>query len=145
MKIWPGRVFFIIVWFVCFLLSFEYIRPLSSGLNISAEKLAEIFKGFPCILLVASLSFLWNSLSLIFYTLISLCHGVDLLGFIFGTLGFLNLGICFLPTSWNFSVIVSSRKFSAPFYLSSPSETPILQMFIHLVLFKRSLNLSFFF
>ena len=41
-----------------------------------------------------------------------------------------------------FLTIISSNIFLGPFSLSSPSGTPIIQMFVHLMLCQRSLRLS---
>jgi len=43
-----------------------------------------------------------------------------------------------------FSTIISSRIFSWPFFLSSSSETPMIQMLGHLTFSQRSLKLSSF-
>ena len=71
--------------------------------------------------------------------------GVFLLGFIvYGTL---------CASSWNwltisfsmlgkFSTIISSKIFSYPFFLSSSSGTPIIQMLVHLIWSQRSLRWS---
>ena len=73
-----------------------------------------------------------------------MCLGVFLLGFIvYGT----------LCTSWTwltisfsmlgkFSTIICSKNFSYPFFFSSSSGTPIIQMLVHLILSQRSLRLS---
>ena len=83
------------------------------------------------------------SLCLVFVSLISMCLGVFLLGFIlYGT----------LCTSWTwltisftmlgkFSTIISSKISSYPFFFSS-SGTPIIQILVHLILSQRSLRLS---
>ena len=75
-----------------------------------------------------------------------MCLGVLLFGLIlYGTLcpswtwmtvSFSRLG--------KFSPVISSNMFSAPFYLSSPSGTPILWIFVHLILSQRALKLSSF-
>ena len=86
------------------------------------------------------------SLSLIFATLITMCLGVFLLGFIvYGTLcaSWTWLAISF-PMLGKFSTIMSSNIFSGPFSLSSPSRTPILRMLLHLMLSQRPLRLSSF-
>ena len=83
------------------------------------------------------------SLYLIFDSLINMCLGLFLLGLIlYGT----------LCTSWTwltiscpilgkFSTIISSNIFSAPFFFSSSSGTPVIQM-VRLMLSQRSLRLS---
>ena len=70
------------------------------------------------------------SLCLIFVSLINMC----LRFILFGTLGFLNLGGYFLP---HFREVW-------PFFLSSSSGTPMIQMLGHLTLSQRSLRLSSF-
>ena len=91
------------------------------------------------------------SLSLIFVSLIIMCPGVFLLGFIlFGTLcasrTWLTISFAMFR---KFLAITSSNIFSPPFSLSSPSGTPIMQMFTQLTFSKRSLRglhfFSFFF
>ena len=86
------------------------------------------------------------SLCLIFVNLINMCLGVFLLGFIlFGTL--------WVSWTWviisfsilgKFSTIISSSIFSWPFFLSSFSGTPMIQMLGCLTLSQRSLRLSSF-
>ena len=85
------------------------------------------------------------SLCLIFINLINMCLGVFHLGFIlFGTLrvSWTWVAISF-PISEKFSTIISSI-FSWPFFLSSSSGTPMIQMLGHLTLSQRSLRLSSF-
>ena len=84
------------------------------------------------------------SLCLVFVSLISMCLGMFLLGFI----------LCGTPcASWTwltisfsilgkFSTIISSKIFSHPFFFFSSSETPIIQMLVHLIWSQRSLRLS---
>jgi len=84
------------------------------------------------------------SLCVVFVGLISICLGVFLLGFIlYGT----------LCTSWTwltisfsmlgkFSTIISSKIFSYPFFFSSSSGIPLIQMFIHLIFSQRSLKVA---
>ena len=84
------------------------------------------------------------SLCLVFVSLISMCLGMFLLGFIlYGT----------LCTSWTwltisfsmlgrFSTIISSKIFSYTFFFSSSYRILIIQMFVYLILFKKSLKLS---
>jgi len=81
------------------------------------------------------------SLCLIFVNLINICLGVFHLGFIlFGTLwvSWTWVTISF-PILRKFSTIISSSIFSWPFFLSSSSGTPMIQM-----LSQRSLRLSSF-
>ena len=86
------------------------------------------------------------SLYLIFISLINMCLGVFHLGFIlFGTLwvSWTWVAISF-PILGKFSTIISSSIFSCPFFLSSSSGTPMIQMLGHLTLSQRSLRLSSF-
>ena len=97
-------------------------------------------------LLVASPLAAFNilSLCLVFVSLISMCLDAFLLGFIlYGTLcaSWTWLTISFSMLG-KFSTIISSKIFSYPFFLSSSSGTPIIQMFTHLILSQRSLRLS---
>ena len=87
------------------------------------------------------------SLCLIFINLISMCLGVLHLGFIlFGTLWVSwTWVIISFPILGKFSTIISSTIFSWPFFLSSSSGIPIIQMLGHLTLSQRSLRLSSFF
>ena len=84
------------------------------------------------------------SLCLIFVSLISMCLGVFLLGFIlYGTLCASWTWMTVSISMWgNFQLIISSKIFSYPFFFSSSSETPIIRMFVHLILTQRSLGLS---
>ena len=84
------------------------------------------------------------SLSLIFVSLITVCLGMFLLGFVLpGTLcaSWTLVAISF-PILWKFSTIISSNIFSDPFFFSSFSWTPIIQILVHLMLSQRSLRLS---
>ena len=70
-----------------------------------------------------------EALSLIFVNLITMCLGMILFGFILpGTLctSWTWVTVSF-PMLGKFSAITSSRIFSGPFSLSSPSGTPIMQ------------------
>ena len=97
--------------------------------------------GFPCMLLVAS-PLLILSLCLTFVSLISMCLGVFLLGFIlYGTLCLMDLIISFSMLG-KFSTIISSKIFSYPFIFSSSSGSPIIQILVHLMWSQRSLRLS---
>ena len=85
-------------------------------------------------------------LCLIFVNLINMCLGVFHLGFLlFGTLwvSWTWVNISF-PILGKFSTIISSSIFSCPFFLSSSSGTPMIQMLGHLTLSQRSLRLSSF-
>ena len=86
------------------------------------------------------------SLCLIFVNLINMCLGVFHLGFIlFGTLwvSWTWVAISF-PILGKFSTIISSSIFLWPFFLSSSSGTPMIQMLGRLTLSQRSLRLSSF-
>ena len=83
------------------------------------------------------------SLYLIFDSLINMCLGVFLLGFIlYGTLcaSWTWLTISF-PILRKFSTIISSNIFQSLFF-SSSSGTPIIWMLVHLLLSQRSLRPS---
>ena len=102
--------------------------------------------GFPlyvtCCFSLAAFNIL--SLCLVFVSLISMCLGMFLLGFIlYGTLwaSWTWLTISFSMLG-KFSTIISSKIFSYPFFFSSFSGTPIIQMLVHLILPQRSLRLS---
>ena len=105
--------------------------------RVSVEKSADNLMGlllyvmsfFPLLLLY------FLSVFNFFFSLITMSLSVFLLGFIFpGVLcAFWTLTISF-PMFRKFSAIVSSTIFSGPFSLSSPSETPIMWMLVHLML-----------
>ena len=85
------------------------------------------------------------SLCLIFVSLINMCLGIFLLGFIlYGTLwaSWTWVAISF-SMSGKFLTIISSNIFSYP-YLFSSSGSPIIWMLVHLVLSQRPLRLSSF-
>ena len=116
------------------------------GCRVSAEKSAVNLMGIPlyvisCFSLAAFNIF---SLYLIFDSLINMCLGMFQFGFIlYGTLcaSWTWLTI-FFPMLGKFSTIISSNIFSVPFFFSSFSGTPIIQMLVHLMLSQRSLRLS---
>ena len=84
------------------------------------------------------------SLYLIFDSYINTCLGVFLFGFIlYGTLcaSWTWLTVYF-PMLGKFLSIISSNIFSDPFFFSSSSGTPIIQMLVHLMLSQRFLSLS---
>ena len=86
------------------------------------------------------------SLCLIFDNLINMCLGVFCLGFIlFGTLwvSWTWVAISF-PILGKFSAIISSSNFSWPFFLSSSSGTPMIQMLGRFTKSQRFLRLSSF-
>ena len=102
--------------------------------------------GFPlCVTCCFSLAaFNILSLCLVFVSLISMCLGMFLLGFL------LYRTLC---TSWawltisfsmlgKFSTIISSKIFSYLFLYSSLSATPVIRIFVHLIWSQRSLRLS---
>ena len=77
-------------------------------------------------------------------SLISMCLGMFLLGFfLYGTLcaSWTWLAISFSMLG-KFSTIISSKIFSYPFFFSSSSGIPIIQMLVCLILSQRSLRLS---
>ena len=82
------------------------------------------------------------SLSLIFVSLITMCLGVFLPGILCAPWTCLTISF---PMLGKFSATISSSIFSGPFFLSSPSGTPIMQMLVGLMLSQRSVWLSFFF
>ena len=61
--------------------------------------------------------------------------------FVGGSLCFLGPDVYFLPQIKQFSAIISSNKFSAPFSLSSLPGIPIMQMLLCLMMLLSSLNL----
>ena len=84
------------------------------------------------------------SLCLVFVSLISMCLGVFILGFIlYGTLcpfwTWLTISFSMLG---KFSTIISSKIFSYSFFFFYSSWTPIIWMLEHLILSQRSLRLS---
>ena len=102
--------------------------------------------GFPlyvtCGLSLAAFNIL--SVCLVFVNLISMCLGMLLLGFILcGTLCacWTSLTVSF-PILGKFSTMISSKFFSYPFFFSSSSVTPIIQILVHLIWSQRSLRLS---
>ena len=89
-----------------------------------------------CCFSLAAFSILY--LCLVFVSLISMCLGVFLLGFIlYGTLcaSWTWLTISFSMLG-KFSIIISSKIFSYPFFFFS-SGTPIIQILVHLILSQR--------
>ena len=61
---------------------------------------------------------------------------------VWDSLSFLDLIDYFLFHVGGISTIISSKNFSYPFFFSSSSETPIIQMLVCLILSQRSLRLS---
>ena len=114
--------------------------------RVFAERSAVKRMGFPlnvtCCFSLATFNIL--SSCLIFASLISMCLGIFLLGFIlYGTFcaSWIWLTISFSMLE-KFSAIISSKTFSYSFFFSSSSGTPIIQMLVHLILSQRSLRLS---
>ena len=102
--------------------------------------------GFPCMLFFCFPLAAFNvfSLCLSFDSLINMCLGVFLLGFILYRsvcASWTCLTISF-PILRKFSTIISSHIFSVPFFFSSSSGTPIIRMLVHLMLSQWSLRLS---
>ena len=113
--------------------------------RVSAERSPVKHMGFPsyviCCFSLAAFNIL--SLCLLFVSLISMCLGVFLLGFIlYGTVCLLGLIDYFLFHVGEIFNYNSSKFFSYPFFFSSPFGTPIIQMLVHLILSQRSLRLS---
>ena len=79
-----------------------------------------------------------------FDSLINMCLGTFLLGFIlYGTLCASWTWVATpFPMLGKFSTITSSNIFSVPFFFSSSSGTPIIQMLVCLILSQKSLQLS---
>jgi len=105
--------------------------------RVSAERLAVKLMGFPlyvtCCFSIVAFNIL--SLCLFFVSLISVCLGLFLFGFIlYGTLcaSWTWLTIPFSMLG-KFSTLISSKIFSYPFFFSSSSGTPIIQMVLHLI------------
>ena len=94
---------------------------------------------------VASLLLLSN-LSFSFDHFIMMCLGVDLFKiFLLGV--YLSSWMCrlmFFIKFWTFSTIISSNILSAPFFLSSHSETLILHVLVHLMVSCKLLRLCSF-
>ena len=107
--------------------------------------------GIPlCVICFFSLAaFTICSLCLIFVNLINMCLGVFHLDkpvfILFGTLwvSWTWVAISF-PILGKFSSIISSSIFAWPFFLSSSSGTPMIQMLGRFTLSQRSLSLSSF-
>ena len=96
-------------------------------------------------LLIASpLLLLIFCLCLVFVSLISMCLGMFLLGFIL--YGRLCVSWSLLAISFSmlgkFSTIISSKIFSYPFFSPSSSRIPIIQMLVCVIWSQRSLRLS---
>ena len=114
--------------------------------RVSAERSAVNLMGIPLYVICCFSLAAFNifCLYLIFDSLINMCLGVFLFGFIlYGTLcaSWTWLTISF-PMLGKFLIIISSNIFSDPFFSSSSSGTPIIQMLVCLMLSQRSLRLS---
>ena len=114
--------------------------------RVSAERSAVKHMGFPwyvtCCFSLAAFNIL--SLCLVFVSLISMCLGMFIFGFIlYGTLcaSWTWLAISFSMLG-KFSTIISSKIFSCPFFYFSSFGTSIIQMLGHLIFSQRSLRLS---
>ena len=113
--------------------------------RVSVERSAVKHMGFPlyvtCCFSLAAYNIL--SLFLVFVSLISMCLGVFLLGFIL--YGALCASWTWLTISFSMLGIISNynlfKNFLIPF-LFSPSGTPIIQMLVHLIWSQRFLRLS---
>ena len=113
--------------------------------RVSAERSAVKHMGFSlyvtCCFSLADFNIL--SLYLVFVSLVSMCLGVFLLGFIlYGTLCLLDLIDYFhshVGEIFNYNLF---KIFSHTFFFSPSSGTPIIQMLVHLILAQRSLRLS---
>ena len=117
--------------------------------RVSAEKSANNLIGVPlyvtCFFSLAAFKIF--SLSLIVVSLINMCLGVFLLGFILcGTHCAFWIWVSgSFPMLGIFSAIISWNIFFVAFYLSSPSGTPIIRMLVCLTLSQSSLRLASFF
>ena len=116
--------------------------------RVSVEKSADSLMGVPLYVIChfSLVAFNTLSLSLTFVSLITMCLGVFLLGFILpGTLcaSWTWLTISF-PMFGKFSSIITLNVFSGPFSLDSPSGTPIMRVLVHLMLSQRFPRLSSF-
>ena len=105
--------------------------------RVSAERSAVEPMGFPlyvtCCISLAAFNIL--SLCLVFASLIGVCLGVFLLGFILcGTLcaSWTWLTISF-PMLGKFSTLISLKIFSYPFFISSSSRSPVIQILFDIV------------
>ena len=139
----PGTV----ILAVDFSLSVLYIYPVISfwpAEFLLKDQLLNIWVFLVYYLLLPPCCFNILSLCLVFLSLISMCLGMFLLGFI------LYRTLCtswtWLTTSFSmlgkFSTIISSKIFLYPFFFSSSSGTPIVRMLLRLRLSQRYLILS---
>jgi len=116
------------------------------GCRVSAERSAVKCMGFPLYVtwFFSPTAFNILSLCLVFFSLISMCVGIILFGFIlYGTLcaSWTWLTISFSMLG-DFSTIISLKIFSYPFFLFPSSGTHIIQMLVHLIWSQRCLRLS---
>ena len=114
--------------------------------RVSAERSAIKHMGFPLYVTCCSSLVAFNipSLCLVFVSLISMCLGMFLLGFIlYETLCLLDLidyYLCHTGEIFNYNLF---KNFLIHFFfLSSFSGTPIIRKLVHLIFSKRSLRLS---
>ena len=139
----------IIMYCPCLSLIMVFIsKSIRSDMRVSIERSTVILMGIHlCVICCVSLAAYYIcSLCLISVNLINMCLGVFHLGFIlFETLwvSWTWLIISF-PILGKFSTIISSSIFSWSFFLSSSSETLMVQMLGHLTLSQTSLRLSSF-
>ena len=140
MRSLSGRVIFVIDFPLSIVQIYPAI-PFWPTEFILKDQLVNVWS-FPCMFFVVFplllLIFFFLFVCLVFVSLISMCLGLILLGFVlYGT----------LCTSWTwltisfsmlgkFSIIISSKIFSYPFFFSSSSQTPIIWMLVHLILSK---------
>ena len=113
--------------------------------RVSAERSAVKHMGFPlyvtCCFSLADFNIL--SLYLVFVSLVSMCLGVFLLGFIlYGTLCLLDLSDYFFYHSVEIFTTISLKMFPNPFFFSSYFATTIIRILVCLILSQRSLRLS---
>ena len=139
-----GRVILVVGFFPFITLNMSCHSLLAC--RVSAERSAVNLLGIPLYVICCFSLAAFNifSLYLMFDSLINMCLGVFLLGFI------LYRTLC---TSWTwltisfamlgkFSTIISSNIFSVPFFFSSSSGTPIIQMLVRLILNQWSPRLA---
>ena len=113
--------------------------------RVSAERSAVILIGIPLYIVCwfSFAAFNSSSLYLIFDSLIHMCLGVLLLGFVlYWTLcaSWSWLTISF-PMLVKFSTVISVNIFSDTFFFSSSSGTPIIRILVHLMLSQKCLIL----
>ena len=116
--------------------------------RVSVEKSADNVFGFPLYVtyLFSLVTFNDLPLSLIFVSLITMFWCIP--PWVYPAWDCLCFSWTWLTVSFpmfrHFSAIISSNIFLGPFSLSAPSQTPIMQMLMHLMLSQRSLRLFLF-